>query len=185
MTTSDQEDQDERRRVLINDARVREQSQSRNGDTGTYLSHTHSEVGGRFALTEHQTITGVVSPSPPPLPANSPWHGRDPVPDEPPLGHRIDAMPELKSSTASASNSSTLAKVSAMMAWIGRPLGQRWRTVAPSRSRYSGTSLSSETGGGSSSYRRGRYLSSSSVTALSNRGRASLCGTMAYASGIR
>src|SRR6516165_9193594 len=91
MTTSDQEDQDERRRVLRNDARVRDQS--RNGDTGTYLSHTRSEVGGRFAVTEHQTITGVVSPAPPPLPANSPWHGSDPVPDEPPLGYRIDAMP--------------------------------------------------------------------------------------------
>src|SRR5262249_34108522 len=32
------------------DARVR--AQSRNGDTGTYLSHTHSEVGGRFAVTD-------------------------------------------------------------------------------------------------------------------------------------
>ena len=97
MTTYDPESQAERRRVLQNDARLREQS--RNGDTGTYLSHTHSEVGGRFAVTEHQTITGVISPSPPPLPANSPWHGSDPVPDEPPLGYRIDAMPELESST--------------------------------------------------------------------------------------
>src|SRR6516165_12462708 len=86
----DPESQVERRRVLINDARVRDQS--RNGDTGTYLSHTHSELGGRFALTEHQTITGVVSPSPPALPSNSPWHGADPVPDEPPLGYRIDQM---------------------------------------------------------------------------------------------
>ena len=77
MTTYDPEDQAERRRVLINDARVRDQS--RNGDTGTYLSHTHSELGGRFAVTDHQTITGVVSPAPPPLPSNSPWHGADPV----------------------------------------------------------------------------------------------------------
>jgi hypothetical protein len=44
----------------------------RNGDTSTYLSHTHSEVGGRFAVTEHPTITGAVSPAPPPLPTNSP-----------------------------------------------------------------------------------------------------------------
>jgi hypothetical protein len=72
---------------------------SRNGDTGTYLSHTHSDLGGRFATTEHQTITGVVSPAPPPLPANSPWHGSDPVPTEPPLGYRIDAMPELECPT--------------------------------------------------------------------------------------
>ena len=65
MTTYDPEDQNERRRILLNDARVREQS--RNGDTGTYLSHTHSELGGRFAVTNHQTITGIVSPAPPPL----------------------------------------------------------------------------------------------------------------------
>ena len=65
MTTSDQEDQVEKRGTLLNDARVREQS--RNGDTGTYLSHTHSELGGRFAVTNHQTITGIVSPAPPPL----------------------------------------------------------------------------------------------------------------------
>ena len=97
MTTSDQEDQEERRRVLQNDARVREQS--RNGDTGTYLSHTHSELGGRFAVAEHQTITGVVSPSPPALPATSPWAGPDLVGTEPPLGYRIDAMPELEIST--------------------------------------------------------------------------------------
>ena len=73
--------------------------QSRNGDTSTYLQHAHSDLGGRFAVTERQTITGVVSPAPPPLQANSPWHGRDPVPDEPPLGYRIDAMPELESPT--------------------------------------------------------------------------------------
>ena len=97
MTTSDQEDQAEKRRTLLNDARVREQS--RDSDTGTYLSHTHSEVGGRFAVTEHQTITGVVSPAPPPLPANSPWHGSDPVPDEPPLGYDINAMPDPENPT--------------------------------------------------------------------------------------
>jgi hypothetical protein len=90
MTIYDPEDQADRRRVLRNDERVR--NQSRDGDTGTYLSHTHSEVGGRFALTEHQTVTGVVSPAPPPLPSNSPWAGADPVPDEPPLGYRIDDL---------------------------------------------------------------------------------------------
>src|SRR6516164_2392027 len=104
MTASDQEDQAERRRVLLQDAYVRANA-NRNGDTGTYLSHTHSEVGGRFAVTEHQTITGVVSPAPPPLPANSPWHGSDPVPDEPPLGYRIDAMPELEPEPFSSASS--------------------------------------------------------------------------------
>jgi hypothetical protein len=80
-------DQAERRRVVRNDERVR------NGDTSTYLDHAHSDLGGRFAVTERQTITGVVSPSPPPLPANSPWAGSDPVPDEPPLGYAIDETP--------------------------------------------------------------------------------------------
>jgi hypothetical protein len=105
MTTSDYdpESQAERRRVLQNDARVREQS--RNGDTSSYLDHVEPLLGGRFAVTEHQTITGVVSPSPPPLPTNSPWHGSDPVPDEPPLGYRIDAMPEQESSMAMWSSS--------------------------------------------------------------------------------
>jgi hypothetical protein len=81
MTTSDYdpESQAERRRVLLNDACVREQS-------GTYLSHTHSELGGRFAVAEHQIITGVASPKPPPLPASSPWSGAQPQPGpEPPL----------------------------------------------------------------------------------------------------
>ena len=86
MAIDDPESQAERRRVLANDARVR------NGDTGTYLSHTHSEVGGRFALTDQQAITGAISPAPPPLPSSSPWTGRDPVPDEPPLGYRIDDL---------------------------------------------------------------------------------------------
>jgi hypothetical protein len=39
---SSTEEQDERRRVLANDQRVREQ-------TGTFMSHTHSELGGRFS----------------------------------------------------------------------------------------------------------------------------------------
>jgi hypothetical protein len=94
MTTSDQEEQAERRRVLQNDARLRDQS--RNGDTGTYLSHTHiDDAGGRFAAVNAATIVGQDSQVKyPPLPSNSPWHGSDPVPDEPLLGCRIDAMPE-------------------------------------------------------------------------------------------
>jgi hypothetical protein len=99
VATYDPEDQAERRRVLRNDARVREQS--RNRDTSAYIDHAHSELGGRYAITEHATITGVVSPSPPPLPDSSPWAGRDPVPDEPPLGYEIDRIPESESAAAS------------------------------------------------------------------------------------
>jgi hypothetical protein len=96
MTTSDQEDQAEKHRTLFNDARVRDQL--RNGDTGTFLSHTHiDDAGGRFAAVNAATIVGSEpAVKYPQLPSSSPWHGSDPVPDEPPLGYRIDAMPELE-----------------------------------------------------------------------------------------
>ena len=145
MTTYDPEDQNERRRVLLNDARVREQS--RNGDTGTYLSHTHSELGGRFAVTNHQTITGIVSPAPPPLPANSPWHGSDPVPDEPPLGYRIDEMSGLESSMANSCSCS----VEATGDPAGAPSSDDGGSATPpggSMSERAGSSSSSENEGG-------------------------------------
>jgi hypothetical protein len=44
MTTYDPEDQAERRRVLANDARVRDQS--RNGDTSAFIDHYSPELGG-------------------------------------------------------------------------------------------------------------------------------------------
>jgi hypothetical protein len=53
MTTYDPEDQAERRRVLQNDARVR--NQSRNGDTSSYLDHAHSDLGGRFTCSTSAT----------------------------------------------------------------------------------------------------------------------------------
>jgi hypothetical protein len=99
MTTSDPEDQNERRRVLRNDARVRDQS--RNGNTGTFLSHTHiDDAGGRFAAVNAATIVGSEpAVKYPQLPSSSPWHGSDPVPDEPPLGYRVDALNPIKSPT--------------------------------------------------------------------------------------
>ena len=46
--TTDQEEQAEKRRVMLQDADVR--NRSRNGDTGTFLSHTHiDDAGGRFS----------------------------------------------------------------------------------------------------------------------------------------
>jgi hypothetical protein len=83
---SSQEDQIERERVLRNDQRVREQ-------TGTYLSQTHSELGGRFAIIDREIVTGRPSSEPPPLPSTSPWSGSQPEPGiEPPLGYRIDDL---------------------------------------------------------------------------------------------
>ena len=91
-----EDEQDEKRRILANDLSVR--------DSGTFLSHTHSEAGGRFASVESQQVIGRDGPPHyPALPASSPWHGTDPVPDEPPLGYRIDAMPELEPPTVDAS----------------------------------------------------------------------------------
>jgi hypothetical protein len=49
---SSQEEQAERRRVLANDQRVKEQS-------GTFLSHTHMDEGGRFAQVTTAQIVGA------------------------------------------------------------------------------------------------------------------------------
>jgi hypothetical protein len=64
-------------------------------DSGTYLSHTHSDAGGRFAAVGVTTVVGQTPNPYPALPDNNPWRS-DPVPDEPPLGYRIDAVPELE-----------------------------------------------------------------------------------------
>jgi hypothetical protein len=99
MTTSDQEEeQAERRRVLVQDADLRRQQQA-----STFLAQTHiDDAGGRFAAVNAAIIVGsepVVKY--PQLPENNPWRS-DPVPDEPPLGYRIDAMPELEPSSPAA-----------------------------------------------------------------------------------
>jgi hypothetical protein len=86
---SKQEEQAERRRVMQNDQRVREQDQA-----GTFLSHTHSDAGGRFTQIGAAYVVG--STAVPQYPAASAPFQRDPVPDEPPLGYCIDAMPELE-----------------------------------------------------------------------------------------
>jgi hypothetical protein len=88
--TSEAEEQRERRETLLQDADLRR----RQSQGSTYLDAHHSELGGRFGSLETETVTGRPSPQPPPLPANSPWAGPDVVPREPPLGYRIDQMPE-------------------------------------------------------------------------------------------
>jgi hypothetical protein len=76
MTTSKAEEQAERRRVLQNDARVREQG-------ATFMSHTHSDAGGRFAKIGAASVIG--STAVPQYPAASAAHQIQ-LPDEPPLG---------------------------------------------------------------------------------------------------
>jgi hypothetical protein len=90
MTPGPEDDvsQSEKRRI------VREQS--RNGDTGTFLSHTHVDEisgGGRFAAVSPATVIGQdPAVKYPQLPSSSPWSDSDPVPDEPPLGYEINKL---------------------------------------------------------------------------------------------
>jgi hypothetical protein len=86
---SHQEEQIERRRVLDNDRRLREQ------DGSAYIDHYMQEAGGRFAAHAAATVVGQTAV--PNYPAAA--HQRDPVPLENPFGYRIDAMPELETST--------------------------------------------------------------------------------------
>jgi hypothetical protein len=71
-------EQRERRETLPNDQRgVREQG-------STFLAHTNSDAGGRFATVGAATVIG--STAVPQYPQASAPFQRDPVPDEPPLG---------------------------------------------------------------------------------------------------
>src|SRR5215831_13300391 len=98
MATSDQEEQAEKRRTLLNDARVREQS--KNGDTGTFLSHTHiDDAGGRFFAVNAAKIVGQSPAIAASYPAASAAHQTE-LPPEPSLGFSIDEMPGPESSTA-------------------------------------------------------------------------------------
>ena len=94
MTTSDQEYQAEKRRVMLQDADVRQQQQ-----TSTFHQHAQAQADeisqGRFRATGVPTVVGQSAV--PKYPQASTPFQRDPVPDEPPLGYPIDAMPELES----------------------------------------------------------------------------------------
>src|SRR5262249_40678451 len=94
---TEQEEQADKRRTLLNDARVREQS---NGDTGTFLSHTHiDDAGGRFAAVNAAKIVGQSPAIAASYPAASAAHQTE-LPPEPSLGFSIDEMSGLESSTA-------------------------------------------------------------------------------------
>jgi len=83
MTTSKADEQAERRRVLMHDARLREQG-------STFFVQTHSDVGGRFAAVGAATVIGTTAV--PTYPAASTPFQSDPVGPEPPLGYRIDEL---------------------------------------------------------------------------------------------
>src|SRR5215472_3351660 len=101
--TTDQEEQAEKRRVMMQDADVR--NRSRNGDTGTFLSHTHiDDASGRFAAVNAAKIVGQSSAIAASYPAASAAHQTE-LPPEPSLGFSIDEMPGLESSMTTPSSS--------------------------------------------------------------------------------
>ena len=60
----------------------------------TYLAHTHSDEGGRFAKTTQNNVIGSSSVSYPRLPANSPWAAPDPSGQEQPYPVDLSEPPE-------------------------------------------------------------------------------------------
>jgi hypothetical protein len=89
MTTYHQDEQAERREVLENEKRLREQ-----GSTFAQFAASEADTPrGRFAAHERATVIGsepIVRY--PQLPASSPWAGPDPVPTEAPLNLDVNAM---------------------------------------------------------------------------------------------
>jgi hypothetical protein len=84
---SKHEEMAERRRVLANDARVREQQREQGS---TYLDQYHSDLGGRYVQIQPENVIG--STAIPQYPQASTPFQRDPVPPENPLGYRIDEL---------------------------------------------------------------------------------------------
>jgi hypothetical protein len=78
-----------------NDPVVDLRSHQRMGTTfHQFAQSAANEIGGRFAAENKQHVVGSTPiPDYPQLPASSPW-SRDFVPDEMPLGYRIDDGPD-------------------------------------------------------------------------------------------
>jgi hypothetical protein len=79
-------DQAERKRVLDNDRRVKEQQQG-----STFLEHTHSDAGGRFAQIGAAYVIGSKPDVASAYPAAATAHQIQ-LPNELPTGERIDEM---------------------------------------------------------------------------------------------
>src|SRR6516165_2906444 len=98
-----QREQEDRRRTMQNDARVREQiervfaqDQSVPRQASTFHQHAQADADtplGRFSAVSAAYVVG--STAIPQYPAAA-SHQRDPCGLEPPLGYRVDAMPELE-----------------------------------------------------------------------------------------
>ena len=101
---TDQEEQAEKRRVLLQDADVRRRQQEQS--SGTFLSHTHiDDAGGRFAAVNAAKIVGQLPTIAASYPAASAAHQTE-LPPEPSLGFSIDEMPGLEPSMPTPCSSS-------------------------------------------------------------------------------
>ena len=94
--TTDQEEQAERRRVLLQDADVRNQQQA-----SSILDHAvaaaNDTAGGRFAAVNAAKVVGQSPAIAASYPAASAAHQTE-LPPEPSLGFSIDEMPGLEPS---------------------------------------------------------------------------------------
>jgi len=96
--TTDQEEQAEKRRVMLQDAGVRQQQQ-----TSTFHQHAQAQADeisqGRYRATGVPRVVGSTPTPASQYPAASAAHQTE-LPPEGPLGYRVDAMPGLESSMA-------------------------------------------------------------------------------------
>jgi len=96
--TTDQEEQAEKRRVMLQDAGVRQQQQ-----TSTFHQHAQAQADeisqGRYRATGVPRVVGSTPTPASQYPAATAAHQTE-VPPEGPLGYRVDAMPGLESSMA-------------------------------------------------------------------------------------
>jgi hypothetical protein len=85
--------------TIIPESPTERRRRLREQDSSTLHQHGQSAADeisqGRFAATGAPTVIGSEPTVRYPELPSDPWSGTDPVPDEPPLGYRIDAMPEL------------------------------------------------------------------------------------------
>jgi hypothetical protein len=97
---SSQDEQEERRRVALQDADLRRRQQQAQG--GTFFAHGVAQAnelsGGRFGATGVPTVTGA---TPVPNYPTAGAHQSDPVGTEPPLGFSVDQVEPIESSAVS------------------------------------------------------------------------------------
>src|SRR6516165_7594221 len=96
--TTDQEEQAEKRRVMLQDAGVRQQQQ-----TSTFHQHAQAQADeisqGRYRATGVPRVVGSTPTPASQYPAASAAYQTE-LPPEGQLGYRVDAMPGLESSMA-------------------------------------------------------------------------------------